>query len=298
MDSPENIRFVENKYGYLEIAEKPSPEELQNYYADIYFQTSQGAYEATYSEQELTFFQNSNHLKAEIIADFFKDQPKSERRLLDVGCGEGFTMDYFFKKGWEVIGIDYSQDGVARQNPEMKPFVLQGDIYLQIQELIEKKEQYDVISILNVLEHVIDPVLTLKELQKLLSPGGLLIILVPNDFSILQKSLLADQKISRQFWIKTPDHLNYFSKDSLIALCEDQQFKFHKCLSDFPIDYFLANPDSNYIEDGSKGKNCHQARMWLDNLHCSISIPKTIELYEAFANLGSGRQVTAYFTKS
>lgn len=297
MSSPETISFVENKYGYLEIAQKPSPEELEKYYADIYFQTSQGAYEATYSEQELTFFTNSNHLKSEIIAEFFKDSSKSPRKLLDVGCGEGFTMDYFFKLGWEINGIDYSYDGVRRQNPAMEPFVLQGDIYVRIAELIEKKEQYDVICILNVLEHVIDPILILQQLKELISPGGLLIILVPNDFSTLQKNLLADNKISRQFWVKTPDHLNYFSKDSLIALCESQELTFYKCLSDFPIDYFLANPDSNYIEDGSKGKNCHQARMWLDNLHCSISIPKTIELYEAFANLGSGRQLTAYFTK-
>ncbi|WP_300665439.1 class I SAM-dependent methyltransferase [Fluviicola sp.] len=297
MDTPGTISFVKNKYGYLEIEEKPSPEDLEKYYADIYFQTNQGAYEATYSEQELAFFTNSNHLKSEIITAFFKDKPKSQRKLLDVGCGEGFTLNYFFKQGWEVSGIDYSYDGVRRQNPEMEPFVLQGDIYVRIQELIKKKEQYDVICILNVLEHVIDPVLILKQLRELVSAGGLLIILVPNDFSTLQKSLLADKKISREFWVKTPDHLNYFSKDSLIALCEDQEFKFHKCLSDFPIDYFLANPDSNYIEDGSKGKNCHQARMWLDHLHCSVSIPKTIELYEAFANLGSGRQLTAYFTR-
>lgn len=297
MDMPRATSFVTNKYGYLEIEEKPTPQELEKYYADIYFQTSQGAYEAIYSEEELTFFNNSNQLKSEVIADFFNGEVKTQLKLLDVGCGEGFTMNYFFKQGWKVTGIDYSFDGVRRQNPEMESFVLQGDIYLRIQELIEKKEQYDVICILNVLEHVIDPVLILQQLQELVASGGLLIILVPNDFSELQKSLLADKKISRSFWVKTPDHLNYFSKDSLIALCEDQEFKFHKCLSDFPIDYFLANPDSNYIEDGTKGKNCHQARMWLDNLHCSISIPKTIELYEAFANLGSGRQLTAYFTK-
>ncbi len=296
MDSLETTSFLKNKYGYLEVADKPSPEELAKYYADIYFQTSQGAYEAVYSEQELTFFDNSNHIKSEVVTRFFNED--LSRKLLDVGCGEGFTMDYFFRKGWSVTGIDYSIDGVQRQNQNMEPFVLQGDIYLQIDELIHKNEQYDVICILNVLEHVIDPILILKQLRELVAPGGLLIILVPNDFSSLQENLLSDKKISRQFWVKTPDHLNYFSKDSLVALCEDHGFRLHKCLSDFPIDYFLANPDSNYIEDGTKGKNCHQARMWLDNLHCSVSIPKTIELYEAFANLGSGRQLTAYFTKS
>lgn len=297
MDSPETTSFLKNTYGYFEVAEKPSPEELANYYAEIYFQTSQGAYEAVYSEQELTFFDNSNHIKSEVITGFFEGDV-SDRKLLDVGCGEGFTMDYFFRKGWSVTGIDYSVDGVQRQNPNMESFVLQGDIYQRIGELIQKKEQYDVICILNVLEHVIDPILILKQLRELVSPGGLLIILVPNDFSALQEKLLSDKKISRQFWVKTPDHLNYFSKESLVALCEDHGFSLHKCLSDFPIDYFLANPDSNYIEDGTKGKNCHRARMWLDNLHCSVSIPKTIDLYEAFANLGSGRQLTAYFTKS
>lgn len=297
MDTLKANAFVKNSYGYFEIAKKPSLEELQQYYADVYFQTSQGAYEASYSKEELTFFENSNHLKWTIIEDFFQNGINTPQRLLDVGCGEGFTMDYFHKKGWDVCGIDYSVEGVRRQNPEMEPFVIPGDIYVRIEELIAHKNQYDVICILNVLEHVIDPVMTLKQLQKLLSPGGLLIILVPNDFSALQQKLLSEGKISRQFWVKVPDHLNYFSKESLIALCEDQGFNLHTCLSDFPIDYFLANPDSNYIEDTTKGKNCHRARLWLDNLHCSISIRKTIELYKAFADMGSGRQLTAYFSK-
>lgn len=290
------IEVLQNKLGYWEVKNKPSEMELEHYYSKLYFQNSKGAYEINYSSEELKYFENSNEIKSVIVNSILKSE--SSKRLLDIGCGEGFTMEHFDRKGWNVLGLDYSIDGVKRHNPKIESKVIQGNIYQSIEKLIFEGSKFEVITILNVLEHVIDPIELLIEINKLLVQGGVLIITVPNDFSHLQKNLLEENKITREFWIQYPDHLNYFGRESLIAICEKTGFKFTKCISDFPIDYFLANPDSNYIEDSSKGKNCHKARVWIDNLNCSISIEKTIALYEALANLGSGRQISGFFVKS
>lgn len=292
----EEIKMIKNDFGFYEVENKPSEQELEEYYRSIYFQTSQGAYEEHYSEEEIKYFTNSNAIKFKIVDDHLGQTQNDKRRLLDVGCGEGFSMDYFFKQGWEVLGLDYSMEGIRKQNPNLEKFVRQGDIYQQLSEL--ENQKFEVITLFNVLEHVIDPIGILTSMQKLLSSNGVLIIQVPNDFSLLQNKLFEEGKITRQFWVKTPDHLNYFSKDSLNNLCVHLEMKMIKCISDFPIDYFLANPDSNYIENSQKGKNCHNARIWLDNMHTSISLEKTIELYEAFANIGAGRQISSYFVKS
>lgn len=292
----ESTEVFQNVLGYWEVKNKPSEQELEEYYSKIYFQNNKGAYETQYTSEELIYFENANEMKTILIERTLNST--EEKRLLDIGCGEGFTLDHFQKKNWTVLGLDYSMDGIIRHNPHMEPNVIQGNIYKSIEKLISEKEEFEVITVINVLEHVIDPVNLLIELNKLLVKGGVLIITVPNDFSKLQNKLLKENKISREFWVQYPDHLNYFSNESLIAICEQTGTKHYKSISDFPIDYFLANPDSNYVEDKTKGKNCHKARVWLDNLNCSISIEKTIKLYEALAELGSGRQISGFFIKS
>ena len=65
-------------------------------------------------------------------------------------------------------------------------------------------------------------------------------------------------------------------------------------MSDFPIDFNLVNPDTNYNKDKTKGKNTHRSRVELDNLMHSISIEKTIQYFKALADLGLGRQIISF----
>lgn len=292
------IEVIKNKLGYWEVKSKPSEEELENYYSKLYFQTNEGSYETHYSADELTHFTNENEIKFQVINKALDRLPSNQKRLLDIGCGEGFTLDYFKQRNWNVLGLDYSIYGAETQNPSVIPNIIQGNIYQSISQLKKEEQKFEVITLLNVLEHVIDPIQLLNDIHELLVQNGVLVIVVPNDFSQLQNKLLEDDKISRKFWLRYPDHLSYFNRQSLENIAETNGFRTFKCLADFPIDYFLANPDSNYIEDGTKGKNCHNARIWLTNLQCKISIEKTIDLFEAFSNLGLGRQISGYFIKS
>jgi hypothetical protein len=69
-------------------------------------------------------------------------------------------------------------------------------------------------------------------------------------------------------------------------------------LADYPIDWNLLNPDSNYVKDRTKGKNCHKERIEFENLVHNLDVDKLIALYKSLADLGLGRQITGFFKSS
>src|SRR5438034_771164 len=102
-------KVILNKYKFYEAAEKPNQKELEDYYAQKYYQTAQGSYEAEYPPEEYAYFDNKIEQKIFVINKLFKTQENGQRSLIDIGCGEGFTLSHFKKKGWKVVGLDYSE---------------------------------------------------------------------------------------------------------------------------------------------------------------------------------------------
>ena len=285
-------KIVLNKYEFYELAEKPAAQELKDYYAKKYYQDNKGSYEVEYTEEELHYFNNKTEQKYHVIRELMNSIETPS--ILDIGCGEGFTLHYFKEKKWEITGIDFSDFGCRKFNPQCLPYLLTGDIYEQMLPLIQANRQFNVIWLDNVLEHVLDPLDLLKECKKLLHPDGVIVIEVPNDFSILQNYLLNKKYIPSPFWVVVPDHISYFNLKGLSALAEDAGLQNKFTMSDFPIDFNLVNPDTNYNKDKTKGKNTHRSRVELDNLMHSISIEKTIQYFKALADLGLGRQIISF----
>ena len=120
-------------------------------------------------------------------------------RFLDIGCGEGWALNYFSKKKWDVVGLDYTNHACKHQNPEFAKFILTGDIHKTIDVLIKEDQRFDVIWLENVLEHVLAPLKLLQKIKKLIKNYGVLLIEVPNDFSIIQKYLYDNQYINILF---------------------------------------------------------------------------------------------------
>jgi 2-polyprenyl-3-methyl-5-hydroxy-6-metoxy-1,4-benzoquinol methylase len=282
-----------NNHGYYEVINKPSEDELKEYYAKKYFQENKGSYYDEYSEEELNYFLNKIEQKYYVVNSIFPESSNT-RKFLDIGCGEGFALKFFLDKKWEVLGLDYSDFGCKEFNKDCLPYLIQGDVYDSIDDLIARRENFDVLLLDNVLEHVTDTSLMLKKCTSLLTKNGILVIEVPNDFSILQKHLLDTNKIDKPFWVVLPDHLSYFNLQGLNNLLSDSGFKNVISISDHPIDFNLLNQDTNYYRDKTKGKACHESRIELENIIHNISIPKAIDLYKAYAELGLGRQIISF----
>lgn len=251
--------------GFREIWPKPTPEELARHYNQAYYGADRGQYATSYSEEEL---QNKQWQCAEtaLLAGSV-----ASKRLLELGCGEGFVLDYFDRLGWTVSGIDFTLDGVRRFFPHLIDRVETGDLFACMATRIQAGERYNLITCTNVLEHVVDPQQLLQDLRQLLAPGGLVKLVVPNDESPLHHALVRQGMARPDFWVCPPDHLNYFNRQTLSALLQAEGFVIREWLGDFPIGLFLFNPDSNYqqgdgVDKSRKGKNCHQARTRIENL--------------------------------
>lgn len=284
-----------NRFGFYELAEKPSAEELSRYYAQKYYQDSCSTYQKVYPEEELRYVRNKLEQKYAILGTLLEASQAGLPAFLDVGAGEGWALSFFKKKGWQCTGLDYSNFGCQTHNPASLADLVVGDIYENLTALLGEKRSFDVLLLDNVLEHVLDPLDLLVKLRGLVRPAGVLIIEVPNDCSVLQQHLLEHGHITRPFWIAVPDHISYFNREGLQAVCRAAGWEKRDLLGDFPIDLNLINPATNYVENRSAGKACHQTRISVENLLHEISPRKTNDLYRVLAELGLGRQIIGFF---
>ncbi|MBO3698387.1 bifunctional 2-polyprenyl-6-hydroxyphenol methylase/3-demethylubiquinol 3-O-methyltransferase UbiG [Roseivirga sp. E12] len=286
-----------NSYGFYQIKNIPNKQELKEYYADKYYQ-NEVQYQHQYLEEEKQYIYNKISQKAHKAYGLGNFQDEQGLRLLDVGCGEGWTLDYFDKKGWDVTGADFSKFGVETQNSQLKERVHQGDLEDTLKALLDEGQQYDLIWLDNVLEHVINPLLLLETCAALAKEGGLLLVEVPNDFSSLQKYLSDKEKISKPFWVSPPDHLSYFSQEGLDAVAKEAGWGAVFAMCDFPIDMMLLLDQTNYVEKSEVGKSCHLMRVEFENFIHRQGSDKVNAFYEAMSGLGLGREIIGYYKKA
>jgi ubiquinone/menaquinone biosynthesis C-methylase UbiE len=110
--------------------------------------------------------------------DFFRDLMysivKPEHRVLDAGAGAGDKFQYGLKEfTTSVVGVDL--DPRVRQNPQLSEGVV-GDVT----STAFASESFDLVFARYVLEHVQQPALFLREMNRVLKPGGSLLFLTPN----------------------------------------------------------------------------------------------------------------------
>ncbi len=276
--------------GFYQVYPLPSQEELELYYKEQYFQKERGSYTHNYSDEEKSFFTNTAVI-AEYIYRQFSNQLQG--KLIDFGCGEGFFANYFLENLWEISCCDFSSFGIEQHNPSLLPHFIQGDLYKTLDSKIADGLVYDYINLANVLEHVRQPIELLEGIKKLMHPKTLLRIIVPNDFSLFQ-DLLVKKGLTQETWFVPPDHLNYFTFDSLTNLLNARGLQTFKVISDFPVEAFLFNEHSNYWSDRSRGKQAHLSRVTIENFLINQGIDNYINYREAAAKCNFGRSVIAF----
>ena len=128
---------------------------------------------------------------------------------------------------------------------------------------------------------------------RLIVPGGLIVIRVPNDFTPLQES--AQRALGTDpWWIAFPDHINYFNFDSLRRFLSGNDFQVVDELGDFPMELFLLFGD-NYVGQPEVGNACHQRRVKFE-----LGVPGELrrKLYRSFAQNGIGRDCLVFARKN
>lgn len=285
--------IVQRGPGLRQCEPMPSPEALDRFYTEKYFQTSD-IYTATYHEREIAFFNAAARRKLALVASTVQCDVAGFSAL-EVGVGEGWSLQVLHDHGLTVTGVDYSDAACRQHNPVVADRMRTGKPEAVLDTLIADGSTFDLIWLDNVLEHSPQPGVLLRRLLDLASDDARLIVEVPNDYSKLQLHLLERGSISRPFWEAVPEHLSYFRVDGLRDFAEQHGWMTQRTVSDFPIDLFLLDEHSNYVERPEVGKGAHWARIDFDEIFRDTDDESMLRFYEATADIGLGRNVIGVF---
>jgi 2-polyprenyl-3-methyl-5-hydroxy-6-metoxy-1,4-benzoquinol methylase len=137
-------------------------------------------------------------------------------KLLDVGCSIGQFLDLARDKGWEVEGVELNEDAAAVARREYGLTVHNK----KLEDVGFEPESFDVITLWGVFEHLTDPNAMLRDVRKLLKPGGLVLLFVPNGHSlIIRMSRDNNSTVSGRA------HLWYFSPSTMGQILEKNGFE-------------------------------------------------------------------------
>lgn len=258
-----------------------NPIKLKKFYTEKYFSTSKN-YNYKYQKFEKDFFKNYPNLIIEFLKLILKKNFK-KLNLIDIGCGNGSFINSASKHFKTVVGVDFSKKNLSyKLNANCKFIESDPENFLKIKNL-----NYHIITLNNVLEHVINPRLFMNNLHRKLTKDQYLVVMVPNDFSKLQKKIKKTTNI-RNYWVSYPEHQNYFNDENFKSFIKNK-FKIVDEIGDFPVELFLFVDQMNYIKIPNLGKKIHEFRCKFLNYCFNESISETINLYKIFKKIGISR---------
>jgi 2-polyprenyl-3-methyl-5-hydroxy-6-metoxy-1,4-benzoquinol methylase len=129
------------------------------------------------------------------------------RRSLDVGCGGGYLVAALAGRGFDAYGVDMSRYAVTHRVAGTENLLLEGDL-----SALDGRQPFELITMMDVIEHLPDPVSAVRQAFSLLAAGGTLILLTPR----YGGRLLARQ--GAEYVHFNSDHMYYFTEQTLSAV--------------------------------------------------------------------------------
>lgn len=197
LETGKKFRLVKcMKCGLVFINPRPNKKELLKYYKDGYWSSETNA--------------DKEH---EYLYKFVENLKLG--KVLDIGAGTGLFLSGLKKRGWDTDGTEPSANARAFAKNKF-------GISLKKQDFLEikySKEQYDLVVLNNVLEHLPKPKETLKKVNKILKKNGHLLLAIPN-IEGLGASLFG------KYWygVDVPRHLFQFSPKTIKRLLDESGF--------------------------------------------------------------------------
>jgi len=283
--------------GYWHVHPMPTEEELNRYYETRYYEANQHNRTQTDRLHDPDGFYTIQY--QDTLRYLNRVMPKKyPRTILDIGAGYGDFLRFMHRHGWTTGGIEPSKHAIELIDDRKKLNIRQANINNLSGAGFGRQA---VVALNNVLEHLPDPVGTINAVRKhLLMPKGILLIVIPNEFNVMQqlinKVLLQSNPQKQHYWLMPPEHLNYWTMETLRKFLNRCGYNVLYGTVDFPMELFpLMGED--YISSPEKGRPSHLKR---------VRFEKCIEegkmqdfkdrLFEAFANLGVGRTLQVFAT--
>ena len=163
---------------------------------------------------------NTKEISARSLMQAAKELTSNTGRLLDIGSGRGEVLKAAREEGWEAVGLEpspiFADYASKHSGAEVRREPLEQSNFAA--------SSFDVVILGAVLEHVYNPDQTIKEISRILRPGGALFVDVPNENGLYFFVGNTYQKVRGRDWVVnlaptfSPFHVFGFSSRSLRAL--------------------------------------------------------------------------------
>jgi len=188
----------------------------------------------TSASTNFTKHTSKNPIQKLLIKNFYSSlislaKPLKAETILDVGCGEGFTMEKLLKSGVgkKIEGIEYAKDVISfgkKLFPDLT--FTQGSVY----ELPYKDNSFDLVVCTEVLEHLEDPQKALPEIIRV--SKTYIILSVPNEPFFRLANFLRGKYVAE--FGNSPGHINHWTFFSFQKFLKKNGIKINKMLFPFP----------------------------------------------------------------
>ena len=152
--------------------------------------------------------------------------------ILDLGCWVGFLLAEARERGWRTLGVEPSEFGSRYARDHLGLDVVTGDLFSAELE----SASFDAIVMGDVIEHLVSPADALTRIRRLLAPGGVVWLAVPDAGSGVARVL------GKRWWSVLPTHVQYFTSRSLatlLARCGFDELETSTAPKAFSVGYYL-----------------------------------------------------------
>ncbi len=207
--------------GLIYLSERPTEASLATMYSDEYYdriEVGYGGYVDNFSRYR-SVFEGLFEQRAVRLERY-----RGSGRLLELGCAHGFLLDHLRKKGYTVSGVEVSP--VASRYARD---VLNLDVHTgTLEDGSFSDGEFDVVMMLDVLEHLHRPQETLREVGRVLGKGGVLLVQCPWELTHWEEVLetfARGRKTGRMDPDAVPAHLYFFCPRTLEAMLGSGGFR-------------------------------------------------------------------------
>jgi len=238
----------------------PLPQDVLAIYNDDYFS---GAAEG----HGYTDYDRDKEPMRPVFEEYLRRMEKlgGAGRILDVGAATGYFLDIARKRGWDTAGVEpsnFAADLGRKKGLDVRTGVLEDSDFAPA--------SFDVISLWDVLEHLPDPEKTVRDLKRLLKPGGIFAFNTPDVDSMWAKGMGMNWHL-----IVPPEHIHLFGRRSAVQLLQNCGFEPVEVTTigkTFTVQYVLQTLGhwlkmSVFTKGGEKLKGS-----WLGNLGVPINL--------------------------
>lgn len=184
---------------------------FKRYASSFFFDEYLAAFQATPTQYDLAAIRSHFFLLIQLIKKYFKPG----KRLLDVGCGAGFFLKAAEEIGWEAEGVEISTAASEYAQNIVKVKVHEG----KLEDKHFPSEKFDLAVLIDTIEHFMNPLNTLKEINRILTKEGILIISTP-DYNSLSRLFLG-----KNWAVLSPEeHSSIFTQKTLLHILKNANF--------------------------------------------------------------------------